>query len=309
MEQVKFTLGSDPELFLRDSKSKQLRSAVPIIPEGKGDGRKLDSTGQNCVIHDNVLIEFNTLPKTDSDGFVTNIASVLGNIQKIVAKSGLELHLQASADFPEDQLCAESRIFGCDPDFGVYPTPGMNYIDDTAAEQPFRSAGGHLHIGKHKGNPELNEMLDLEDGSGKVRVVKAMDIFIGIISVFLEKDSTAAARRDLYGKAGAHRPKPYGVEYRACSPWWLATPEHTKLVYALTNAALAVCLDEEDLEDLSDDIGGEDEIQSIINDSRENDAFAVFERNLMPILGDETNALILSLHEREAEDFRSSWKI
>ena len=81
------------------------------------------------------------------------------------------------------------------------------------------------------------------------------------------------------------------------------------MVYALTNAALAVCLDEEDLEDLSDDIGGEDEIQSIINDSRENDAFAVFERNLMPILGDETNALILSLHEREAEDFRSSWKI
>ena len=252
MKETKFNLGCDPELFLRDSVTKALVSAVPIIPEGKGEGRVLDSTGQNCVIHDNVLIEFNTLPKGDVEGFTANIAVTMGFIQEIVAKSGLELHLQASAEFPEDQLCAESRIFGCDPDFGCYP-PGMNYMPAEAAEQPFRSAGGHLHIGKHEDSPELNEMLDLEDGSGKFRVVKALDVFIGIISTFVEKDETAAARRELYGKAGAHRPKPYGVEYRACSPWWLASPKHTKLVYALTNAALTVALDEEDLEDIIDD--------------------------------------------------------
>lgn len=309
MKQVNFTLGSDPELFLRDAKTKALRSAVPIIPEGKGDGRKLDSTGQNCVIHDNVLIEFNTLPATDSAAFVSTIHGVLGSIQKIVKKSGLELHLQASVDFPESEICAEARIFGCDPDYTVYPEPDINDIDADAAKLPFRSAGGHLHIGKHKNNKELTELLDREDGSGKVRVVKALDIFVGIISVFLEKDPTAAARRDLYGKAGAHRPKEYGVEYRACSPWWLATPSHTELVYQLTNAALAVCLDEEDLEDLSDDIGGEDEVVSIINESKEDVAFAVFERNIAPLLDKKTVDLIMNLHNRDEEDFLSSWKL
>lgn len=309
MIETKFTLGSDPELFLRDKATKRLMSAVPIIPEGKGEGRPLDSTGENCVIHDNVLIEFNTLPATESSEFVSTIRGVMSSIQGIVAESGLELHLQASAEFPEEQLCAESRIFGCDPDFGVYPEVDINSIDPDAAERPFRSAGGHLHIGKHKDSPELNEMLDLDDASGKVRIVKALDIFIGITSIFLEKDVTAGARRDLYGKAGAHRPKPYGLEYRACSPWWLATPKHTELVYALTHAALAVCLDEEDLEDLSDDIGGEDVIQDIINESQTEKAFAVFERFMMPILDESTVALILELHNEEEVDFLSSWGI
>jgi hypothetical protein len=306
VEQIKFQLGSDPELFLRDAGTKELRTAVPVIPEGKGEGRALDSTGENCVLHDNVLIEFNTKPMKDSKGFVDNISSVISNIQKIVATQGLELHLQASADFPEDQLCAESRIFGCDPDFGCYP-PGMNYMPAEAAEQPFRSAGGHLHIGKHKDNPELNEMLDLEDGSGKFRVVKALDVFIGIVSTFVEKDPTSAARRELYGKAGAHRPKEYGVEYRACSPWWLASPKHTELVYALTNAALATALEEEDLEDLIDEIGGEQELQDIINESRADDAYAVYEREIRPLLSDETNALIDELNGQEEVNFLAAW--
>lgn len=306
MEQIKFNLGCDPELFLRDSKTKALVSAVPIIPEGKGEGRALDSTGQNCVIHDNVLIEFNTVPKVGAKAFTENVAVTMKNIQNIVAARGLELHLQASADFPEDQLCAESRIFGCDPDFGCYP-PGMNYMPAEAAEQPFRSAGGHLHIGKHKDSPELNEMLDLEDGSGKFRIVKALDVFIGIVSTFIEKDETAAARRELYGKAGAHRPKTYGVEYRACSPWWLASPKHTELVYALTNAALVVALEEEDLEDVIDEIGGEGALQSIINDSNRELALAVYQRELQPLLSDETNALIEELASQEEISFLSAW--
>lgn len=306
MEEIKFNLGCDPELFLRNKETKALMSAVPIIPEGKGEGRVLDGTGQNCVIHDNVLIEFNTIPKVGAKDFTANVAVTMKNIQDIVSKSGLELHLQASAEFPEDQLCAESLIFGCDPDFGCYP-PGMNYMPAEAAEKPFRSAGGHLHVGKHEDSPELNEMLDLEDGSGKFRVVKAMDVFIGVISTFIERDDTAAARRELYGKAGAHRPKTYGVEYRACSPWWLASPKHTELVYALTNAALVVALEEEDLEDIIDDIGGEDELQAIINDTNKEAALAVYQRDLLPLLSDETNALIQELAAQEEVSFLAAW--
>ena len=68
MKQIKFNLGSDPELFLRDRDTKELRSAIPIIPEGKDAGRPLDAGGFNRVLHDNVLVEFNTRPeKTKKD--------------------------------------------------------------------------------------------------------------------------------------------------------------------------------------------------------------------------------------------------
>jgi len=125
--------------------------------------------------------------------------------------------------------------------------------------------------------------------------------------VFLEKDNTACARRTLYGKAGAHRPKTYGVEYRACSSWWLASPEHTKLVYDLTAAALVVCLDEEDLEDLSDDIGGEDEIQEIINNSQEDKAFTAFKEEIAPFLPKEVVKTIMDMHAGEEVDFLGTW--
>jgi len=310
MEQIDFNLGSDPELFLRDQETKELRSAIPIIPEGKDAGRALDSTGQNCVLHDNVLIEFNTKPATSKAEFVQTHGNVMRTIQTLVASSGLELHLQASANFPLSELTLpEARIFGCDPDFTYYPTPSMQIMPAEAADKPFRSAGGHLHIGVHENNPELTEMLTDPSGMGKIRVVKALDIFVGIVSVFLEKDPTAAERRTLYGKAGSHRPKTYGVEYRACSPWWLATPEHTSLVYDLTNAALSVSLEEEDLEDLIDDIGGESEIQDIINESKSDRAYEVFQSLIVPILNEETVALINTLHGQEEFDFYSAWNL
>lgn len=310
MKQLKFNLGSDPELFLRDNITKALRSAIPIIPEGKDAGRSLDATGFNRVLHDNVLIEFNTKPEEEKEAFVDTHRGVMQTIQNIVSEHGLELHLQASADFPECELvCEEARIFGCDPDFTWFPTPAMQVMPVEAAGKPFRSAGGHLHIGTHKDSPELSEMLTEPSGLGKIRVVKALDVFVGIISIFLDKDSTAPERRTLYGKAGSHRPKTYGVEYRACSPWWLATPEHTSLVHELTNAALVVALDEEDLEDLIDDIGGEQELQDIINESKSIRALEVFETLLAPILDESTVALIETLNNKEEFDFYSAWNL
>lgn len=50
-------------------------------------------------------------------------------------------------------------------------------------------------------------------------VVKAMDLFLGVPSVLMDEGEE---RKQLYGKAGAHRPKPYGVEYRTLSNFWIA---------------------------------------------------------------------------------------
>jgi hypothetical protein len=45
-------------------------------------------------------------------------------------------------------------------------------------------------------------------------------------------------RKKLYGKAGAMRIKPYGVEYRTPSNWWTFTDERCMWVWDATERAL-----------------------------------------------------------------------
>ena len=58
-----------------------------------------------------------------------------------------------------------------------------------------------------------------------------MDYAIGVPSVLIDSDK---ARRRLYGKAGSMRHKPYGVEYRTLSNFWLNSDELTSWVYDRT---------------------------------------------------------------------------
>lgn len=305
METVQFQLGSDPELMLRDVKTKQLRSAIPIIKEGKGCGRPLDDTGENRVLHDNVLIEFNTRPAKTRDEFVQTIGSVLKNVSAIVADKGLELWLQTSADYPKEELeCEEARVFGCDPDYDAYRLK-MNVIPTEAAELPFRSTGGHLHIGKHAEDKQLRVVLD--DPFGKIRVVKALDILVGLPSIFLNKDPTAARRRSLYGRAGCHRPKEYGVEWRACGPWWLGSPEHTELVHRMSGCALALAVNESNLTKLFNCLGGEERVQEIINETQLEKAKTVFQKYLRPLYDNDTQELLEEIDGRPEIGFHTAW--
>lgn len=304
MESVRFRLGSDPELFLRDRTTKELRSAIPIIPEGKDCPRRLDNSGLNGVLHDNVLIEFNTDPADDASQFVSNIRRVMGQIEAIVAASGAELHLMASAEFPLSELKdQEAQKFGCDPDFDAYELV-CNSVPAGAERRPFRSAGGHLHIGYHDADDALKQILD--DPYGKVKVVKALDTFVGVPSIFLDKDPTAPARRQLYGKAGAHRPKDYGVEYRACSAWWLLSPEHTELVYLLTEDALAVVRREGELEKVIEACGGEKVVVDTINNSQAIVAQKLYKKVISKYLKPATKKQLTKVL-RSKKEFRTSW--
>jgi hypothetical protein len=51
-----------------------------------------------------------------------------------------------------------------------------------------------------------------------------------------DKDAT---RRQLYGKAGAFRPKPYGMEYRVLSNRWLDSEPLMRWVYNTLQTAMA----------------------------------------------------------------------
>lgn len=288
-----FMMGCDPELMIVDSK-KNLKSCIPLISGSKHSPLKID---RGAVLSDNVNFEFNVNPEEDIDKFIENIKTVLVQSVSLIGK-GHSFIVQSSADFPNSELeDVRAREFGCEPDFNAW-TLETNNMDAGAANQNLRSAGGHVHIGATK------ETKFLYDDMGKVRMIKAMDTIAGIISMLIDKDPTSALRRSLYGRAGSHRPKEYGVEYRTMGNFWVKSPSLVKLVYDLTSVAVQLVSAKKEAA-LIKKIG-EKKIIDTINKSDLKTAEAIYNKFLKPILPLE---LVKEIElEREATpDFYKEW--
>ena len=83
---------------------------------------------------------------------------------------------------------------------------------------------GHIHVG-----------YDNHDIEYSANIIKAMDLFLGVPSVIIDKDTK---RKLLYGKAGAFRPQPWGCEYRVLSNFWIFDRELRKWAFNSTLTAL-----------------------------------------------------------------------
>ena len=89
----------------------------------------------------------------------------------------------------------------CDADYNAY-TEDVNPKPE-GGKTNIRSAGFHIHIGYDNNNIDAS-----------LRLVKYLDLYLGVPSVLKDKDKR---RRSLYGKAGCFRLTSYGVEYRVLS--------------------------------------------------------------------------------------------
>lgn len=205
------TLGTDPEMFLFDTQTQKFKSAIDIIPGTKELPFRPDELDNGFGLQtDNVLIEFNIPPVSIDrpDLFIQNINTMKQYIQMWLNKydQNYTTRCQASAYLDESELIDERAcMFGCDPDFNCYtkkqnPSPQIK-------EPTLRSAGFHWHIG-------------FENLTAKscINLIRYMDLFMGIPSIILDTD---VKRRLLYGKAGAFRFQPYGVEWRVLSSYFL----------------------------------------------------------------------------------------
>jgi hypothetical protein len=201
-------IGSDPETFLMDATGRYI-SSVGLIGGSKDEPMPI---GEGCSVQeDNVTVEFNTPPTNDPQEFVKSINFNLSWISRRASELGLTVTFDPSAVFDKEQLNTKAaQTFGCDPDFNAWNYGAAN-PRPKATNKNLRSAGGHIHIEA----PELDKM----------ELAKAMDLFVGVPMLKFDMD---ARRRELYGKAGAFRPKSYGIEYRTASNAWLQSDE-TKL--------------------------------------------------------------------------------
>ena len=224
-----FLFGCDPELFIKDSATGEYVSAEGLIPGTKENPYPVT---KGAVQVDGMAAEFNIDPVDNFEDWNRNIAAVLNQLQKMLPK-GLELDAVPAVRFnPEVFHSApdKAKELGCQPDFNAW-TGEVNPPPNDPSDPYLRTASGHIHVGWTDG-------ADLTDSQHIVNcrdLVKQFDWFLGGWSVKMDNDPT---RRNLYGKAGACRYKPYGVEYRVLSNFWIMSKERRLAVWNRMQVAI-----------------------------------------------------------------------
>jgi hypothetical protein len=202
---MKWTIGADPELFLVDAHGKFI-SAIGLI--GGNKVKPLPLIREGCALQeDNVAVEFNIPPCTSKKAFVQNLTYVLDEIKTRVKALDLNIKIVPSAIFENDQLQdPAAQRFGCEPDYNAW-TRKQNPRPHTKNKN-LRSSGAHIHVGYDVA--QVN----------RIYMARAFDVFVGS---WLSSFDSDQQRRSLYGRAGAFRPKPYGIEYRVPSNIWITS--------------------------------------------------------------------------------------
>jgi hypothetical protein len=239
-------VGADPEVFYREQG--QLVSAYGLIEGDKANPHLVDN---GAVQVDGMALEFNIDPAGDVIDWVYNIQTVMAQLEAMVEG---ELDISPIAEFGHEYIAMQPRKaseLGCDPDFNAW-TGEENVPPDV--KSPFRTGAGHVHVGFCEGRAP--------DDPGHLGVcetiVQQLDARLGLMSLLLD-DCTK--RREMYGQAGAYRPKSYGVEYRVLSNFWLKSQSLMEWVFLTVTDAI------KDLEEGYAWVEEYPEIREIINTS------------------------------------------
>lgn len=192
------SFGSDPELFfVKDGE------VIPSTAVMDSDTSRVTRDGFQVELH----------PSSNHCRQVagTNIAQCMHDVFDIARTKGVELSFAVAhriSDAVWKRTNKETKRFGCNPTENVHEKKQKR---STGMREKFRAGGGHIHVG----NLTSAEKADLPT------IVKLFDIVVGNTLVLVDRDENNKERRKNYGRAGEYRPKPYGVEYRVPSNFWL----------------------------------------------------------------------------------------
>lgn len=208
-------LGADPELFVGNS-----QGIVPVC--GLIGGNKenpiqvnkphllqpRDSIGNFAYQEDGVAYEFNVPAVTTYEQFTRNLHMMLELVDYQLAMKNLIRRPESHHKFrPIDLVNPLSRVIGCLSDnsaWGEGDGKREPFTADSLGD--YRFCGGHLHVQYNYNNVP------------KKIFVQFMDLFAGLPSIRWDKQGE---RRKFYGQPGIFRDKPYGIEYRTLSNFWL----------------------------------------------------------------------------------------
>lgn len=224
-----FTIGADPEFFLYDLDKGHMVSATDYLPGTKEEPHALE---KGAVQVDGLAAEINIDPASSYKEFSSNITTVLQQVKRMVPDN-IAFMYDASTEFKKtvwDKVPEEAKVLGCSPDFNAW-TGEMNPPPNVSESSRVRCAGGHIHIGWTDDALLSDQMhvLNCRD------LVRQLDYYLGAWSLNCDYDKT---RRSQYGKAGSCRIKPYGVEYRVLSNFWLTSGSYRRSVWNRTQQAI-----------------------------------------------------------------------
>jgi hypothetical protein len=233
----RFTIGCDPEIFVTE-RGKPF-SAYGVLQGTKAEPFKTDGGAYQV---DGMAAEFNTDPvalrnhyNAQTDFFSKWNDLICKQIKQIreALPDTCNLRITPTMEFGQeflDQQPDAAKELGCDPDYNAYTLQANPRPD---GEKTFRTGAGHIHVGWGADIPVDNadHMAICAD------FVKMLDCTVGMFMTYIDRD---ALRRDLYGKAGAMRPKPYGVEYRTPSNAWIVNRDLRRCVWDLVQIAITM---------------------------------------------------------------------
>lgn len=260
MYKLPVLIGADPELFMQNPNTGEFISASDYACLARIPGTKYEpfKVPYGAVQIDGTALEFNIDPAKTVDEFVGYIRSVRKTLTEMVPGYNVLAVPVArfDANYFKFEVPTSAQELGCNPDYNGW-SEDMNPRPDSAGE-PMRTASGHLHIGWTEGQ-------DIEDKDYFLKCCKfarQLDYYLGMYSLLWDKDGT---RRQLYGKAGAFRPKSYGMEYRVLSNRWLDSEPLMRWVYNTVQCAMADAFHNNWAEDFYGDLA-----QHIINNNETN---------------------------------------
>ena len=256
-------VGCDPEVFVK--KGNKFLSAFGLIA---GDKKNPQKIRRGAVQVDGMALEFNIDPAATEDEFCLNVQDVYEQM-KLMVPDYQVLAVPVATFDPAymKQQPKEALELGCDPDFNSwngFPNPRPD------GDRPFRTASGHVHIGW-----TADQDSDNPNHQSACRAVgRQCDFFLGLPSLLYDDDSK---RREMYGKGGAIRYKPYGVEYRTLSNAWLNSEKLMRWVYRSSVKAMTELMSGNILADKYGDI------QEIINTSDVKEARKIIKKEKLEV--------------------------
>lgn len=215
------SIGCDPEFFVVDTRTQRVVSAHDLLP-GTSKENPFTLQGGGNVQVDGLALEIGINPAYASSQFDRFVFKALLDVRKMIPKEysfSFKPTVFFDKQYYDKVVPEENKRLGCTPDRDAYkngafnPTPAIIETEKGV----MRTGAGHIHIGwGHK--MDVGDPRHIYDC---IRLVQNLDAVFGSTSHLWDDD---VSRKEMYGKPGAFRVKPYGVEYRTLSNAWLRYP-------------------------------------------------------------------------------------